>query len=156
VIVRLLPQSPDDNAYIAPTDRDRELVRKMPEDVRRTLLAPIEQGMIDKNSVLYFFDDLEKQKVAISAEDFVLLADATACQHQDRLPHFGWGSGLIWTLDCLWSCCSSSCACLKVITFFNAHHEGKKRAVAFRFSVRMDLLQIDNSVCHWIRFIVLQ
>ena len=77
VTVRLLPQSPDDNAYFAPTDQARELVRKMPEDVRRTLLAPIEEGIIDKNSVLYFFDDLEKRKVAISAEDFVLLADAT-------------------------------------------------------------------------------
>ena len=58
----------------ASLDRAGEIVAHMPQSARRTLLAPIEQGLIDPHSVFYLIDDKCKGQIAICVEDFVQLA----------------------------------------------------------------------------------
>uniref|UniRef100_A0A914WCP0 Uncharacterized protein n=1 Tax=Plectus sambesii TaxID=2011161 RepID=A0A914WCP0_9BILA len=58
----------------ASLDRAGELVAQMPSSARRTLLAPIEQGLIDPQSVFYLIDDKSENQIAICVEDFVHLA----------------------------------------------------------------------------------
>uniref|UniRef100_A0A914VXA1 Uncharacterized protein n=1 Tax=Plectus sambesii TaxID=2011161 RepID=A0A914VXA1_9BILA len=57
----------------ASLDRAGELVAQMPSSARRTLLAPIEQGLIDPQSVFYLIDDKSENKIAICVEDFIHL-----------------------------------------------------------------------------------
>uniref|UniRef100_A0A914WFQ4 lysozyme n=1 Tax=Plectus sambesii TaxID=2011161 RepID=A0A914WFQ4_9BILA len=56
-------------------DRAGEIVANMPDSARNTLLAPIQQGLIDAQSVFYLVDySNDGGQIAISVEDFVELA----------------------------------------------------------------------------------
>uniref|UniRef100_A0A914WFN1 Uncharacterized protein n=1 Tax=Plectus sambesii TaxID=2011161 RepID=A0A914WFN1_9BILA len=68
----LYPQEKEIN--YASLDRARDLVAQMPSSVRETLLALIEQGLIDPQSVFNLIDDKSEHRTAICAEEFVRLA----------------------------------------------------------------------------------
>lgn len=56
-------------------DRASEILSKMNEDDRYTLLAPIRQGLLDPKSVFYLKDISGTQEIAISVEDLLYLVD---------------------------------------------------------------------------------
>lgn len=59
--------------YDASLNRAAEIVALMPISHRKTLLEPIEKGLIDSQSVFYLIDDKSNDQVPICAEDFVRL-----------------------------------------------------------------------------------
>jgi hypothetical protein len=73
VSVGLYLQEGKDINY-ASLDRVDDIISHMPEKARRTLLAPIEQGLIDPQSVFYLIDDQRQGQIAVCVEDFVQLA----------------------------------------------------------------------------------
>uniref|UniRef100_A0A914W074 Uncharacterized protein n=1 Tax=Plectus sambesii TaxID=2011161 RepID=A0A914W074_9BILA len=56
----------------------------MPSSARKTLLAPIEQGLIDPQSVFYLIDDKRENQIAICVEDFVHLASTCFSNESDN------------------------------------------------------------------------
>ena len=58
----------------ASLDRASDVVAQLPASARRTLLAPIEQRLIDPQSVFYLIDDKSGDQIAICVEDFRHLA----------------------------------------------------------------------------------
>uniref|UniRef100_A0A914X9P8 C-type lectin domain-containing protein n=1 Tax=Plectus sambesii TaxID=2011161 RepID=A0A914X9P8_9BILA len=71
--IGIFPQEGQKIKY-ASLDRAGKVISQLPQAKRQILLAPIEQGLLDPQSVFYLIDDKSEGQIAICVEDFIQLA----------------------------------------------------------------------------------